>query len=118
MNRFIIISYRGLDTLLNTTRTLDEAQTNGDIFESVEMIFDSMRRLFALKKRVQESRFLRLCAASFVLIVGDGCFTMWNDDIGRVDGGLFHYQAFSGFRRIPFDYYFRFVSAHTRIAKN
>jgi hypothetical protein len=73
--------YRGLDNLLKKEHFLNENQTFDDIFRHVNMVFDDMKR--------------------------DGCATMFNDDIGKATGGLFHYQAFNGFRKAPTDYYYR-----------
>ncbi|KAI6186312.1 hypothetical protein M3Y98_00119500 [Aphelenchoides besseyi] len=73
--------YRGLDSFLKPGQFLNENQTRDDILKYVDMVFNRMKR--------------------------DGCATLWNDDIGKAEGGLFSYQAFNGFRRPPADHYFR-----------
>ncbi|KAI6225505.1 hypothetical protein M3Y99_01332700 [Aphelenchoides fujianensis] len=75
------LEYRGLDAFLKEGQFLNENQTRGDVFKHVDFVFWKMQK--------------------------EGCATMWNDDPGKPDGGLFHYQAFTGFRRLPTDFYFR-----------
>ncbi|KAI6237606.1 hypothetical protein M3Y95_00283100 [Aphelenchoides besseyi] len=36
-----------------------------------------------------------------------GCVSMWNDDVGETEGGLFQSESFNVFHQPPADYYFR-----------
>ncbi|CAD5232500.1 unnamed protein product [Bursaphelenchus xylophilus] len=51
--------------------------------------------------------FQKLVPFLFNVMKDRGCVTFFNDDIGMTNKGLFHYQAFTGFRSVPTDYYYR-----------
>ncbi|KAI6174811.1 hypothetical protein M3Y97_00963000 [Aphelenchoides bicaudatus] len=76
-----INTMRSLEVACLMRRQLTQNQTFSNLFDHIKMVYDDMKK--------------------------EGCAVMFNDDIGELGGGLFHYQSFDGFRVAPTDYYFR-----------
>lgn len=82
--------------LINNWMNLTVEQLKSNLIESIDPVF----------VQAKSNNFKAFNAVKW-LSLENGYITMYNEDIIKKDGGLFHQNGLTGYSSVPADYYFR-----------